>query len=210
MKQDTSPEERLARVILAGHDAESVGELAWEDSTWRSMPTDAQLIERVSRALLEPEILRGSERVSRWLMALAWSRIDRAELGAAVREQVKRRFLVAVRRYVGRELASEGLAQTKPAERQHGSPELAAVLEGIATLERESPGSLHSFRKLRQLVHLAPLAFDRAVMALARARRIIVHEHDYPAGLTDDERGWYVRDGARWYVGAGAITEGSP
>jgi hypothetical protein len=205
MKPDRSPEERLARAILVGSDAESLGELVWADSTWRSMPTDEQLVERAVRGLLDRESLRDDERVTKWLLAFAWSRIERDRLRVAVVRAVRERFLSGIRRYVKKELDDEGLA--KPTAKRVASRatdlDRQIVLDQLGSLERETPGGLHSFRRLRPVTGLEPEAFDRAVLALATDRRIVIHHHDYPAGLTSEERGWYVRDGSTWYVGAG-------
>lgn len=204
MKPGRSPEERLARAILADSDAESLGELVWADSTWRSMPTDGQLVERAVRGLLDRESLRDDERVTRWLLAFAWSRIDRARLGAAVELAVRERALPGIRRWVKREIGDEGLPnKPKRVASKATGIDRKIVLEQLGKLERETPGGLHSFRRLRPVTGLAPEAFDRAVLALAKDRRIVIHHHDYPAGLTSEERGWYVQDGSTWYVGAG-------
>lgn len=204
MKPDRSPEQRLARAILAGSDAESLGELVWADSTWRSMPTDGQLVERAVRGLLDRESLRDDERVTRWLLAFAWSSIDRGRLGAAVELAVRERALPGIRRFVQREIGDEGLPnKPKRVASKATGLDRKIVLDQLGKLERETPGGLHSFRRLRPVTGLPPEAFDRAVLALAKDRSIVIHHHDYPAGLTSEERGWYVRDGSTWYVGAG-------
>lgn len=88
---------------------------------------------------------------------------------------------------IGRALRLEAPADPRADEAQ--------ILAALAELSsREPPGSLLSVRGLRALSALDKARFDGAVMRLARADKITIHQHDFPASLADADREALVRD----------------
>ena len=63
-------------------------------------------------------------------------------------------------------------------------------------------GTLIGVAELRQRAGLSKEEFDQQALALARAGRVSLHEHDFPAGQTPERRAELITDGAgRYYVG---------
>jgi len=180
------------------------------------MPSEDHVLRKLVRQVLDPERVTDHDLVIDWLIKFAWAQIDRTRLEEAVRVRL-RRSLPAVLTSIRRELEAEGIdcdvpkpkpkpkSKHKPKPAQSSDDELK-VLAALALAEAETPGALHSFRRLRPLAKLEPGRFDRAALALARRGAFVIHQHDYPAGLTPEERGWYVNDGTHWFVGAGILT----
>lgn len=86
----------------------------------------------------------------------------------------------------------------------------AAILAALHELaSREPPGALLSVRALRELSPLDKARFDGAVLRLARRGALVLHHHDFPASLPEDERAALVRDerGVH-YVGVALRDEG--
>lgn len=92
---------------------------------------------------------------------------------------------------------SSAAAEPDPADDQR------LVLEALRELAAEKPqGSLLSVRDLRLRVALDKERFDRAALALSASRRAVLHYHDFPASLSDEEREGLVRDArGKYYVG---------
>jgi hypothetical protein len=79
----------------------------------------------------------------------------------------------------------------------------AAVRDAVRELtSREPPGALLSVRRLRALVSLDKPRFDGAVLRRGRAGELVLHHHDFPESLPEEERAALVADehGVR-YVG---------
>jgi hypothetical protein len=77
------------------------------------------------------------------------------------------------------------------------------LLKAITRLQ--PPGqrrALVSIRELRRSVGLAKSVFDRVVLSLALQGKVALHHHDFPSGLSPDERDELVRDEqGTYYVG---------
>jgi hypothetical protein len=104
------------------------------------------------------------------------------------------------------------LASEVDVELDGGSPSAQAsgpeddqrrVLGALRELAAEKPpGSLLSVRELRRRVLLDKDRFDRAALALAASRQAVLHYHDFPASLSEEEREGLVRDArGTHYVG---------
>ncbi len=82
----------------------------------------------------------------------------------------------------------------------------AVIVQELARLQAHERGGLVPVSKLRDnLRDRLPDkdGFDRAVLELARAKRVALHPHDYPAGVSEAERAEMVTDGqGNYYVGA--------
>jgi hypothetical protein len=94
---------------------------------------------------------------------------------------------------LGRALGIERAPAPDPA---HGdADDESAVLDALGDLSaREPPGALLSIRALRALRPMAKDRFDRAVLRLADAGRVVLHHHDYPMSLSPAERAELVQD----------------
>ena len=76
----------------------------------------------------------------------------------------------------------------------------------LALIRRIEPaadqGALVPARDLRRVAKLAKAHFDRAVLDLARQGRVMLHRHDFAAGLSEADRDELVTDGSgAYYVG---------
>lgn len=76
----------------------------------------------------------------------------------------------------------------------------------VALMRQLNPGAdlgtLIGVAELRQRAGLSKEEFDQQALALARAGRVSLHEHDFPAGQTPERRAELITDGAgRYYVG---------
>jgi hypothetical protein len=107
------------------------------------------------------------------------------------------------------ELAGERLATvaTRSPEAQVSptSPDLAGrILTRMSEVEpRARTGALVSFRDVRRGMQVGKEAFDRAVVELANGGRIYLHQHSFPAGLSEAERKDLVDDGrGHFFIGA--------
>ena len=84
---------------------------------------------------------------------------------------------------------------------------LMAAVDAVA--RREKPDSLLSVREVRAVAGLTKSAFDRAALALAKERRVVLHYHDFPASLSEYERAQLIRQespkGATYYVGIAKV-----
>lgn len=75
-----------------------------------------------------------------------------------------------------------------------------AALDRVAA--RSPRDALHLVREVRaELPRVSKADFDRMALALARSDRVLMHHHDYAAGLTPDERAKLVTDGRTHYIG---------
>lgn len=108
---------------------------------------------------------------------------------------------------LGRELELEPESRVTPRERSHEETDSRdtgpMILEGIARLQ--PPGqrrALVSIRELRRSVELSKIVFDKAVLSLALQGKVALHHHDFPSGLSLEERDELVRDEqGTYYVG---------
>jgi len=87
-----------------------------------------------------------------------------------------------------------------PREPQREEIDLIAAMKRIESgAER---GALITARDLRRAAGLGKAEFDRAALELARSGRLVLHQHDYPAGLTPAERDDLIADDrGNYYVG---------
>lgn len=79
----------------------------------------------------------------------------------------------------------------------------AAVLTALRVLaSREPTGALLSVRALRRLCSLPKTHFDKSVLRLSRAGRVVLHHHDFPASLPEADRAELIEDERGiYYVG---------
>lgn len=85
---------------------------------------------------------------------------------------------------------------------------MAAILQAAA---KEPPNTLIPLRRVRELARLSASAFDVAVLALARAGRVVLHHHDHGRGLKPEERRELVYDVEQdiYYVGVAPRRAGA-
>jgi len=115
--------------------------------------------------------------------------------------------LEAIHDALGRELGMEPEKKAPSRERAREVSDFRDVepliLKGITRLQ--PPGqrrALVSIRELRRSVGLAKSVFDRVVLSLALQGKVALHHHDFPSGLSPDERDELVRDEqGTYYVG---------
>ncbi len=99
-------------------------------------------------------------------------------------------------------MPSELLSAAMPAPSVASRVDLLALLSVVEPRARS--GALVTLPDLRRAAGLAKTEFDREVLRLARTGRLVLHRHDFPAGLTDAERAALVTDEAgQFYVGVG-------
>jgi hypothetical protein len=87
-----------------------------------------------------------------------------------------------------------------------GSPAPAAPVDLVTLMKQLNPGAelgtLIGVGELRRRAGLTKEDFDRAALALAKAGRVSLHEHDFPGSLSSERRDELITDGAgRYYVG---------
>lgn len=78
------------------------------------------------------------------------------------------------------------------------------LLSKMVEIEPQAPsGALVSLRNLRRSLNFEKGLFDRTIIDLARKDRIILHQHSFPQGLSEEERQDLVVDQrGQYYVGA--------
>ena len=91
-------------------------------------------------------------------------------------------------------------------ERNGELPRRGPVVDLVSLMKRIEPaaenGALVAARELRRAANLEKPQFDQAVLDLARQGRLMLHRHDFAAGLSTSERDELVTDGAgTYYVG---------
>lgn len=187
------PEEKLAAVLASGIGSTEAAEIfAGEWDSVRA-PTPEQLQRWWGDRLIAG--IEEDEKAVNWLVRFALERLDEPKLRAAISARVNRwapTILQTVR---------DGLGCQEPPKPRKSDAD--RVLLALRQADAEAPGGLHSFRLLRRIAAgLSGARFEAAVIELARARRIIVHHTDYPAGMTDAERSAAVLDDGTYYVGA--------
>jgi hypothetical protein len=136
-------------------------------------------------------------------------------LGKALQEitAVQRLFapyrvsIEAIHAALGRELGLRGDTLVPPREKPHAeeTPDETEtlILKGITRLQPPGQGrALVSIRELRRSAGLAKSAFDKTVLSLALKGQVALHHHDFPSGLSPNERDELVRDEqGTYYVG---------
>ncbi|MEW6263354.1 MAG: hypothetical protein AB1641_09770 [Thermodesulfobacteriota bacterium] len=77
------------------------------------------------------------------------------------------------------------------------------IIEGMVRVEPKArTRALVSIRDLRQIAYLPKPIFDAAVLDLAAQGVVVLHYHDFPASLSDQEREALVQDSrGTYYVG---------
>lgn len=85
-----------------------------------------------------------------------------------------------------------------------GREDEQSVFSAIVELTaQEGSGALLSIRRLRAMRRLGKERFDRAMLRLAAAGRIMLHHHDFPHSLPPEEQSDLVQDDRGvYYVGA--------
>lgn len=78
------------------------------------------------------------------------------------------------------------------------------ILAKMVEVEPQAPyGALVSLRNVRRTLDLEKGVFDRTIIDLAKKGRIVLHQHSFPQGLSEEERNALVEDHrGHWYVGA--------
>lgn len=174
----------------------------------------AQLVDRIKRAapgfekllpaVLAAEVARGAVRehpkVGKHPQRFGLEPPDPAPfLARAVKElQAVQKKLAAhgvtaaaIHAALGRSLGVERTAATS----QGNGADDALVLGALHDLAaREPPNALLAVRALRALAPLDKERFDRAVLRLSRAGRLVLHHHDFPASLPEADRALLVQD----------------
>ncbi len=127
----------------------------------------------------------------------------------------RERILEAARDYFRRPEAPAGGTgqgeQGAPAKPAPASDLFPVLLERMTQIEPAAPsGALVYIKDLRRLMEsFIPdkQAFDQAILNLARQGRVALHRHDFPASLSEQERGHLVRDDrGNFYVGIAVRT----
>lgn len=99
-------------------------------------------------------------------------------------------------------------AAAPPAEPVPPAPDLAARLSRVLELVRRP---LLPIPHLRRLFPEPKAEFDAAVLRLHAARRVILHAHDRPLGIADDERAELVAaPGGVYYAAIGPAAGAAP
>jgi hypothetical protein len=83
------------------------------------------------------------------------------------------------------------------------------ILSKMVEVEPQAPyGALVSLRNVRRTLVLEKGLFDRTIIDLAKKGRIVLHQHSFPQGLSEEERNALVDDQrGHWYVGAVIMGE---
>ncbi|MDB5342846.1 MAG: uncharacterized protein JWP89_1223 [Schlesneria sp.] len=93
------------------------------------------------------------------------------------------------------------------------SPAPVADVDLLALMKRIEPaaenGALVPARDLRRAANLEKTRFDHAVLDLARQGRVMLHRHDFAAGLSEADRDELVADGRGTYYVGMALRRGS-
>lgn len=78
------------------------------------------------------------------------------------------------------------------------------ILSKMVEIEPQaSAGAVVSLKRLRKSLNWEKEIFDRTMIDLAQKRKVVLHEHSFPQGLSEEERGCLVDDRqSHWYVGA--------
>ena len=91
-------------------------------------------------------------------------------------------------------------APSRQALSEQASSDAGQVREALARLAAEDrPGALLLIEDLRRRSALDKARFDAAVLELSRQGGCVLHHHDHPAGLTEEERTALVHDGRGVY-----------
>lgn len=116
-------------------------------------------------------------------------------LAGVPREEIQKAF------YEGSGLVTPFPGQSEAYSRR----ELAEqILSKMVEVEPQAPqGALVSLRNLRRSLGLAKEVFDRTIIDLAKNKRIMLHQHSFPQGLSTEEQQSLVEDqNGHFYVGA--------
>jgi hypothetical protein len=117
---------------------------------------------------------------------------------------VARRYRVAPAEVVAALVRASGLDHGALLSALGGSVDVAlhssvgdedTVLDGLKLLiSRERTGALIPISHLRRALNLNPRRFDSLVLDLERAGKVILHHHDFPGNLSENERAELVVD----------------
>ncbi len=127
--------------------------------------------------------------------------------GAEVSEVDLRRAVAAMVESVGISFgALSGMGhENQPAMSTGASVDLMRLMSQVDS--RATRGALITARVLRRAAGLKKAEFDHLAIQLARQGQIDLHEHDFPASLSTDEREELITDGqGRFYVGMAIRT----
>lgn len=201
-----NPERALAK-LMARNMPEDAEELILEGMKGDTEPTAEEATAILLRHFFEG--LGDNEEAQGLLAKLGWQSIDRdaldAELWRVVAPAV-RVGLKGVRRALAEEASGKAPTRADLEREAQARQDASSLLLALRILERHNPGSLHSIaRSWRPSVPEVPKdRFDRAAVDLAKRRKVVLHHHDYPATLSEEERAGLVRDEmGTYYVGAG-------
>ena len=124
-----------------------------------------------------------------------------AQLAAAsVPRDELRRALVQLVEATGVHFGTSTSAQNGEVPKREIVVDLVSLMKSIEPAADN--GALVAARELRRAAQLDKSQFDRAVLDLARQGQLMLHRHDFAAGLSTAERDELVTDGAgTYYVG---------
>uniref|UniRef100_A0A7C4QT64 Uncharacterized protein n=1 Tax=Schlesneria paludicola TaxID=360056 RepID=A0A7C4QT64_9PLAN len=172
--------------VDAAEFASLLAELLEERRLFRYPPGGGHNKERFGGQPPSPDPYLAEWRVplTRLVDALTAAGVDRQTLGEAFQ----------------RLLEQAGLTALPDSRRVRPSPDLVSLMRHIEPAADR--GAFVAARDLRRCAAIDKLDFDRAVLELARQGRLMLHRHDFPAGLTAAEREELVTDGSgNYYVG---------
>jgi len=124
-----------------------------------------------------------------------------AQLAAAsVSREELRRALVQLVEATGVPFGASAPTRNGDVPKREIAVDLVSLMKNIEPAADN--GALVAARELRRAANLEKSQFDRAVLDLARQGRLMLHRHDFAAGLSTSERDELVTDGAgTYYVG---------
>jgi hypothetical protein len=128
-------------------------------------------------------------------------------LAAKVPQSEVRRVLLELVEATGISVFSRAAAQ------EAASPPPVADVDLLTLMKRIEPaaenGALVPARDLRRAANIEKTRFDHAVLDLARQGRVMLHRHDFAAGLSEVERDELVTDGRGTYYVGMALRRGA-
>lgn len=128
-------------------------------------------------------------------------------LAAKVPQAEVRRSLLELVEATGISVLSAAVAH------EAASPPPVADVDLLTLMKRIEPaaenGALVPARDLRRAANIEKTRFDHAVLDLARQGRVMLHRHDFAAGLSEAERDELVTDGRGTYYVGMALRRGS-
>lgn len=201
-----NPERAIARILGSrqAYDAQEIINEAMADSNTDIVPDEDEALAILEKRALEIIEEQDDEDVNNILLRLGMAQLDQLTLNAEL-ANVQRKAVRGALKQIAREIKDGTFyaPPQQPTELRVEQRDQDQVMSAVRELEDEMPGALHSIaRRLRpKLRFMNPEFFSRAVLALGRKGKLVLHHHDYPASLTDEEREAMVTDGKTYYIG---------